>query len=135
LGVPQEQPRVERSLYTRAVGFSYDAVKIFMPAIGHNHGFFGVCRHKDLHGFIAMAVGALIERTLNATSNDAPMTIRNSFRNLWSQQTATSGSFHALSVLYSYDAVKIFMAVPRVVGSRARARAAGCRASAADRGS
>jgi hypothetical protein len=29
---PSAMPRVKRSLYTRAVGYNYEAVKIFMPA-------------------------------------------------------------------------------------------------------
>jgi hypothetical protein len=32
VGKAEADNRVERSLYTRAVGHSYDAVKIFMPA-------------------------------------------------------------------------------------------------------
>jgi hypothetical protein len=36
--------RVERSLYERANGYSYDAVKIFMPDI--EHGLFSVRRMK-----------------------------------------------------------------------------------------
>jgi hypothetical protein len=37
-----ERSRVERSLYQRAVGYSYEAVRIFMPA-GHNKPVYAPC--------------------------------------------------------------------------------------------
>ena len=38
---------------------------------GHDHGLLAVRRHEDLDGFVVIAVGALVERTLDARSSSS----------------------------------------------------------------